>query len=247
MSTENQAAPRRQSVAWALVSSILLAGWLFYLGGWIMALAGVFGILVHEFGHYLAINRAGLGPSRIYLVPFLGGMATQPRPSPDDLTAVVIALAGPALGIVATLPFFAAHAITGSQIWLLGALIIAIINLFNLIPAPPLDGSKALGPVLARVHPQLERVVVIGLGILAVIWAVDRGSYLLALVVGLVLLPAMMGRALRLPARPLDAPEMRKAISLYLGVLSLCLVAIAAVGYAAGLANPFVLILRFFQ
>lgn len=246
MSAEQPAKPQGQSLAWALVSTALVAVWLYVAGGPMMALAGVVGLVVHEFGHYLAINKAGLGPSRIYLVPFLGGMATQPRRSPDEMTDVVIALAGPALGIVASLPFFAAHLITGSREWLVGALIIGVINLFNLIPAPPLDGSKALGPVLARIHPQLERAVVIGLGVAAVAWLVTRGSYVVALLIGMVLLPAMLGRALRLPAQPLDGPETTRAVLLYLGVLGMCVMTIVAVGYGLGMANPLELIVRYF-
>jgi Zn-dependent protease len=249
MSTEQQARapqPARQSLAWALISTIGVALWLGWRGGWMIALAGVVGILVHEFGHYLAINKAGLGPSRIYLVPFLGGLATQPKPSEDEMTDVVISLAGPALGITASIPFFAANLVTGDPRWLEGAFFVAIINLFNLVPAPPLDGSKALGPVFARVHPQLERFIVIGLGALAVLWLFSRGSFLLAILIGIVLFPAMMGRALRYPCRPLTAAESGRSALLYLGVLAMCLTAIAGVGYGLGLSNPFELLLRYF-
>lgn len=249
MSTEQQTrapGPARQSLVWALISTAAVALWLGWHGGWMVALAGVVGLLVHEFGHYYAINKAGLGPSRIYLIPFLGGMAIQPKPSKDEMTDVVIALAGPALGVTVSLPFFAAHSLTGDPRWLEGAFFIAVINLFNLFPAPPLDGSKALGPVLARIHPQLERFVVIGLGAVALLWLVSRGGYILALLIGLVLLPAMMGRALRYPCRPLDAGELRRAVLLYAGVLAMCLTAVAGVGYGLGLANPFELLLRYF-
>ena len=46
---------------------------------------------------------------------------------------------------------------TGQGEWLVGVLAIAILNLVNLAPAPPLDGSKALGPVLANAYLAVKR------------------------------------------------------------------------------------------
>lgn len=246
MSTQNRATPEGQSLAWALISSALFVGWLYYVGGWILALSGLVGVLVHEYGHYLAINKAGLGPSRIYLVPFFGGMATQPRRAPDEMTDVVISLAGPALGAAASIPFFILHLIDGDRIWLEGAFVIGIINLFNLLPAPPLDGSKALGPIFARVHPQLERYVAIAIGVVAILWLASRGSIVLPAFIGIALIPIFQGRPMREPSEPLNSGDARRALILYLLALTLCLGVIFAVGYAAGISNPFVLLLEYF-
>ena len=68
-----------QSLIWALVSTALLAGLLWWLMGWVYALAGIVGLLVHEYGHVLAMNRLGMGPARIYIIPFLGGAARGAR------------------------------------------------------------------------------------------------------------------------------------------------------------------------
>lgn len=241
MSNDQIGAPqgRGQSIVVALISSALLALWIGWGAGWIWALAGVFGIAVHETGHMLAINRAGLGPSRIHFVPFFGGLATQPRPAPNEITGVMIALAGPAFGMLAILPFFALNYITGDGRWAQGAFFIAIINLLNLFPAPPLDGSKALGPALAKVHPQFERVVAIALGALAVIWAVTASEWVIALVIAVTILPLMGGRPLRAPATPLTGEETLMAVSLYVCTIGLCLVAISAVGRALNLENSF--------
>lgn len=245
MSTEQAQTPRepaRQSILWALISTALVAAWLAWVGGWMWALGGVVGLLVHEFGHYLAINKAGLGPSRIYLVPFVGGLATQPKASPDEMTDIVIALAGPALGVTASLPFFGLAFLTGNPEWLIGAFFIGVINLFNLVPAPPLDGSKALGPVLARIHPMVERAVVVILAGLAIIWLASRGSFIVAALIALAVAPVIMGRPMRGPSDPLTGPETVRALALYVGVLCLCLGVIYAVGVVGGLSNPFQLL-----
>ena len=81
---------------------------------------------------------------------------------------MLVSLAGPAFGLVAAIPFFAVWAVTGDPVWLQGAWFVALINLLNLAPAPPLDGSKALGPVLARIHPLLEKAALLGVGVLIV-------------------------------------------------------------------------------
>jgi len=170
-----------QHPAWALVSTALLAGFLwFVMGHWVFALAGVVGLLVHEYGHVLAMNRLGMGPAKIYVIPFLGGVARGQRAPGSEWHGVLVSLAGPVFGLLAAIPFFGAWYATGEGHWLLGAMFIALINLLNLAPAPPLDGSKALGPVLARVHPLLEKVALIGVGVAVIFWGLNRGSFILA-------------------------------------------------------------------
>ncbi|WP_262422790.1 metalloprotease [Brevundimonas denitrificans] len=162
-----------QNPVWALVSTALLAGLLWWLMGWVYALAGIVGLLVHEYGHVLAMNRLGMGPARIYIIPFLGGAAKGARGAASEWIGVLVSLAGPAFGLIAAIPFFAVWAVTGDPVWLQGAWFVALINLLNLAPAPPLDGSRALGPVLARVHPLLEKAALLGVGVLIVLWALS--------------------------------------------------------------------------
>ena len=135
---------------------------------------------------------------------------------------MLIALAGPVAGLVATLPFFAAAALTHDPRWAGGAFFIAIINLLNLAPAPPLDGSKALGPALAWVHPWLERAALVLIGGAAVPWALNRGSFLFAAFVGIASLAALRGRMQRPPAERLTTGQWLAAIGLWLAALALC-------------------------
>lgn len=211
-----------QNRLWAVASTALLAGLLWWLMGWVYALAGVIGLLVHEYGHVLAMNRLGMGPARIYVIPFLGGAARGARAASTEWHGVLVSLAGPAFGMVSALPFFGLWAVTGDDIWLQGAWFIALINLLNLAPAPPLDGSKALGPVLARVHPMLEKVALIGVGVLVIAWGVQRGSYILAVFLALSIFAHLRAGAWRPDARPLTPSEAGRSLALYLGVALLC-------------------------
>src|SRR5690606_32488549 len=137
--------PAGQGLGWALLSTALLAGFLWWAMGWIFALAGIVGVLVHEYGHVLAMNRLGMGPARIYIVPFLGGAAAPARAAATEWIDVKVSLAGPAFGLLAALPFLGLHLATGEGVWLQGVWFVGVINLLNLAPAPPLDGSRAVG------------------------------------------------------------------------------------------------------
>jgi Zn-dependent protease len=219
---------------WGAISTLLLAGWIAWQMSPLWAVAAVFGVFVHEFGHVLVINWAGSGPSRIRIIPFFGGAATMARPPTSDFKAVLIAVAGPIFGLLATLPFFGLAAWTGVPGWRSGAFVIAAINLLNLTPATPLDGSKALGPILARVHPLLERAALFAVGAFAIAWTLSRGQLLLPLVIGLSLFAALRSPRLRAPAEPLSAPQWAMGLALYLGALALCAGVAAAAAIGSG-------------
>jgi Zn-dependent protease len=219
-------APQRRrgaaaSIVWGLISTALLAGWIAMQWGWVWALAGVFGILVHETGHLIAINMLGCGPGELHIVPFLGGAATMKRPPRTEFQGVVIAVAGPIAGLVASLPFLIAANLTHEPRWAGGAFFIAMLNLLNLAPAPPLDGSKVLGPALAWVHPWLERSALVLVGGAAAIWALHRGSLLFGGFIAIATLGALRGRPIRPPAERLTGGQWVGAIGLWLATLAL--------------------------
>jgi Zn-dependent protease len=218
-----------QGMVWALVSTALLAAFLWWLMGWVYALAGIVGLLVHEYGHVLAMNRLGMGPARIYVIPFLGGAARGARGAASEWIGVLVSLAGPAFGLIAALPFFAVWAATGDPLWLQGAWFVAIINLLNLAPAPPLDGSKALGPVLARVHPLLEKAALLGVGALVVVWGLQNRAYILAIFLALGVISHLRRGAWRPDTAPLSWPQAGASLGLFLITGAAC----AAVGLTA--------------
>jgi Zn-dependent protease len=211
-----------QQLLWGGVSTLLLAAWIGWQMGWLAAVALVSGVFVHEFGHVLVINWAGSGPSRIRIIPFFGGAATMARPPDTEVKGVLISLAGPVFGLLATLPFFGLAAWSGEPAWEVGAFVIAGFNLLNLAPAPPLDGSKALGPVLARIHPMLERTALLVVGLLAVAWTLSRGSLLAPLFIGLSVFASFRAARLRPEAQPLTWAEWGLGLALYALALALC-------------------------
>jgi Zn-dependent protease len=214
------------SLAGAVISSLLLAAWIGWRMGWVWALAGVFGVLVHELGHLAVINAVGCGPGRIHFIPFLGGAASMKRAPDTEFKGVLIALAGPVVGLLAAAPFVLLFQSTGQRIWLGGVFFIGMINLINLAPAPPLDGSKALGPALARIHPWLERGGLLLVGALAVAWALWTRNYIFALFVGLGAFGALRAPAIRPAATRLSLVQWLASVGLWMVALALCLVVI---------------------
>ena len=226
---KEDAVHKGQHPAWALISTALLGGFIWYVSGsWVVAVAAIFGLFVHEYGHVLAMNRLGMGPARIYIVPFLGGMARSQRLPESEWHGVLVSLAGPLFGTLATLPFFAGWALTGQQAWLVGAFAISMINLVNLAPAPPLDGSKALGPVLAKIHPMLEKAAMVLVGVVVVLWGVSNGSYIFAGFLALALIGHLRRGAWRPEGRPLTARESGLSVGAFVITAAVCAAAAMA-------------------
>ena len=238
------AKPRRSPANSLLVgalSTLALAVWIAIWAGPMGALALVGGVFVHEFGHVMVINWAGSGPSSIRIIPFFGGAATMRRPPESDYKGVLIALAGPAFGLVFALPFVAAFLLTHQRAWLVGAFYVGALNLINLAPAAPLDGAKAIGPALARIHPLLERAVLLVIAAGALAWALERGSLIFAGVIALGALRAFAAAPPRAPARPLAGDEWIASVLAYAATVALCAAATAwsAKGAGIDLAIPF--------
>jgi Zn-dependent protease len=220
---------REQGLGSALISTLVLGSIVYLLtGSLVMVGALLFAILVHEVGHMLAMNRLGMGPARVYILPFLGATVGQ-RPAKSEWHDVLVALAGPAFGLLAAVPFAGLYLWTGDAVWLDAVLVVAFLNLINLAPAPPLDGSRAIGPVLAMIHPMVERVVILILGVLAVIWGVLNGMWLFAIFLAIALIGHLKARHWRAVARKLTGVEAAKSVALFVLTAAAC----AAVGVAA--------------
>ncbi|WOB78440.1 metalloprotease [Brevundimonas nasdae] len=218
-----------QSLVWAILSTALMGGFLWWItGSAIVAGAVLIGLFVHEAGHALAMNKLGMGPARIYIIPFLGGLAKARREPKSEWDGVLVSLAGPAFGLLAMIPFVGVWMALGQGEWLMGAFFIAMLNRVNLVPALPLDGSKALGPVLTRVHPRLEQIVLLVIGVAVVWWGLTTGRFILAAFLALSVFSHLKRGVWRAAWGTLSWSEAGKSLALYLLTLAMC--AAAAVG-----------------
>jgi Zn-dependent protease len=130
------------------------------LWGWKFALGFVLLILVHEMGHVVVLRARGIKAGVPIFLPFLGAfvsMKSMPRSVYDEAES---ALAGPVAGTIGSLALaWVAHA-DGSNLLRSLAFTGMLLNLFNLLPALPLDGGRVAGAL----HPAIWVV-----GLLAVV------------------------------------------------------------------------------
>lgn len=166
-------------VAWAAWAAYAGAGTGLAVVLGVLFLLAVFGsVLLHELGHALVARRFGIQTRRIVLLP-IGGIAQlegQPRSPRQELA---IALAGPAVNLVIAAGLFVVGGLAGipSGYGLLGSLMLANLSLalFNLVPAFPMDGGRALRAVLAmrvggrratEIAAQVGKIAAIAFGII---------------------------------------------------------------------------------
>lgn len=149
-----------------LVAWFAFAYWL-QVGSLLKVLSGValflalFGcVLLHELGHALTAKRFGLTTRQITLLP-IGGIASLERTPDDAVQGLWITLAGPAVNLLIASVLFATLRLTGQ--WeplgrvsltdgpFLERLMVVNVSLlvFNMLPAFPMDGGRALRALLA--------------------------------------------------------------------------------------------------
>lgn len=102
----------------------------------------LYAIFVHETGHVLAMKACGIRTSGMYFLPFLGAVAVSKEPARTRGQEWLIAIAGPAFGLLSILPLVAMAVLTKDAQWFAYAAIAAFINLFNLLPIGILDGGR---------------------------------------------------------------------------------------------------------
>lgn len=139
----------RLSVHPLYVAALALA---VYLGFGVEALVILLSLFMHELAHVLIAWLMGLRIEEVALTPFGGLAKLEGALEQDPQAEAIVALAGPCQSfLLAGLAIFLA----GSDFWdqkLLRFCFEANANLafFNLIPALPLDGGRALRGVLAQ-------------------------------------------------------------------------------------------------
>jgi Zn-dependent protease len=162
----------------ALVTGLIsLLGFALLLGlpGAVLLIIALF---VHEFGHLLAFRLSGQPWGRMMFLPFLGAMAMPRLPHESQGETVFAALMGPGfstlLAIFCMLPWYVDGQLHPYLIIL--GMLTALLNLFNLLPAEPLDGGIALRSVLARIIGSKAQygLMAIGLAIAGLGFAIDQ-------------------------------------------------------------------------
>ncbi|WP_198022745.1 MULTISPECIES: SRPBCC family protein [unclassified Methylosinus] len=173
---EDREAPRAQPLvgkkgaAWLAVAAVAATTLVVGVNnpniGWLCVLVAVcveLSILIHEYGHFLAMRWFGHSDASVVLIPFFGGATFGARAVSSRYEQAMIALAGPAISALVVLPLtplahwglHAARSGSGDSTSLVGFSVVVFLgvsvsmNLFNLAPVGMLDGRK-VADALAR-------------------------------------------------------------------------------------------------
>lgn len=128
--------------------SMLFMIWIYStFWGWKFAAGFVGLIFVHEMGHVFAAMALGIPVSAPIFIPFMGASIVMRQNPRDAMTEALMAYAGPLAGGVGSwVCLWVGQAY--NLPWVVGVAFYSFfINLFNLIPVPPLDGGRVCAAV----------------------------------------------------------------------------------------------------
>ncbi len=184
--------------------------------GWPYAIGFVVLLFCHEMGHYIAARQRGLNVGAPTFIPFVGAWIQLKEQPMNAETEAYVGMAGPLAGTVASLACYGLARMEGSMLLLAIAYSGFFLNLFNLIPLPPLDGGR-MTAVISRKFWFIGGPVLIAL----FLWRPSPLLILIAILAAPQLWQALRGEEEAVPAGYYDSAPLEKRIEyalLYLGL-----------------------------
>jgi Zn-dependent protease len=153
-----------------------------FIFGWLFAVGFVILLAVHEFGHVVVLRAQGVKATLPTFVPFMGAFVKVQSRQQSVAHEAASALAGPVAGTLGAIATLELSHVFNSQLLRALAYTAFFLNLFNLLPALPLDGGRvagALHPVLwfvglggalvyEFIHPSIILPFILLLGVLEI-------------------------------------------------------------------------------
>lgn len=177
--------PRRYK---QILSIFLTLGIYTWVWNWKLALVIVLAVSFHECCHLLAAHYYKLKTDFFYLVPFVGGGALISPYFNTEFEKAKIVLAGPYGGGLSALICWTVYYFTKSPTWSAIAGLIALFNLFNLLPISMLDGGQLFRSLMYSINRTAGMVFLIISTIAGVIALFFISKVLCGLALGLGLL-----------------------------------------------------------
>jgi Zn-dependent protease len=134
-------------------------------------------LFVHEMGHYIGMRIFGYRNVKMFFIPLFGAAVSGQRTNAESYQEAIVTLLGPVPGLFLAIALLVAALAPGMSVEVRhqvnsAAVLLAIINCFNLLPIFPFDGGRLLNQVLFSRNRYLEAVflvvaslALIGLGI----------------------------------------------------------------------------------
>lgn len=128
--------------------SMFVTIWFYSLAfGWPFAIGFVLLIFVHEMGHVAAAVWLKIPVSAPLFIPFVGAAIVMKQNPRDAWTEALMAYGGPLAGTLGGWACWALALQLHSRWMMAVAAMTFLINLFNMIPVPPLDGGRICAAV----------------------------------------------------------------------------------------------------
>ncbi len=174
--------------------------------GWLVALALVIALTIHEFGHLIAFRMIGQPWGKLVFLPFLGALAVPRLAYQTQAQAVFSALMGPGFSALAAIAIAVPISLgLPMPLWLIAfGIIVAALNLFNLLPVEPLDGGVALRSVLTRLMGGYARFGLMLIGALMIAGSFHFQQILLLIFGGISVLANIKPRIIDHGLKPLS-------------------------------------------
>jgi Zn-dependent protease len=190
---ENKQASNPKTAALLLI----VTGALFFaLGGfawsWTFTLFLIPILLFHELGHFLCMKMFDYRNVRMFFIPLFGAAVSGQNYNVPGWKRIVTSLMGPLPGIALGIALGIVGLVRGYDLLVQGALIMIVLNGFNLIPALPLDGGWVVHGLLFSRHAFLDLIFrVAAIGLLLLVGIAGGGFVTLGLGVAMIVgLPA---------------------------------------------------------
>lgn len=122
-------------------------------------------ILIHEFGHLLAMKHFRYKESKLLFIPILGAFVSGKKREVSQIQSAIIYLSGPIPGILIGFIFILLQKILpgtnifGFSFQIIGELFIWL-NAFNLLPIYPLDGGQLLNRLYLNENDILRKIFI---------------------------------------------------------------------------------------
>ena len=170
--------PRRQLTTIAI--SVLAIASFGIAFGWKLGIILSLALVVHEFGHWLAMRLTGQPAPRVMLLPFLGGVTIANHPHKTYFNDAFCALMGAGFSAILVLPllfliaskYFLADLIDTdrgiAEIIAMTALIVGSLNLLQLLPFLPLDGGQVLRAIMQSFSARWAKYALLVIGAIGV-------------------------------------------------------------------------------
>jgi Zn-dependent protease len=132
--------------------SLAAYSWLFSIE---FAIALIFCLVFHEYGHIKAMKYFGLKTKGIYLIPFVGGLALSDDKINTRWQDIVISIMGPFFGLILSIVCLVGYWLTDIEVLAGLAVFNALLNLFNMLPVLPLDGGHVLKSIAFSINSKV--------------------------------------------------------------------------------------------